>query len=598
MKDSREKKIKRFLCSNTNTKCLKKENKVYFLLLHEDLYPILFENLNRTFVSKSSFSKKYSSVDQKKNIKTSYQGSFLRFKYLISLFRLKKNFDKKEIFFFQNQSSEKKKSEKYLKLKKKKILLFHLILESLAFLLVCTQEKATSSENFFAPRVPYGIKQKHISISIHKPLDFLENQWQFSSLGFYGRFFCFLHPEIVIRILRKNFQDSFFLHFLRKVLHSNLFSYQKNEKEYFLKQIRKILWNIYVLEIDNFFVTDSKYYCFFDSKKSNFWGINYSLSCLQKIFHWKFFFSTEEFEKTLKWKKFLFSYSLLSFSNFGVLYNQKLDRNILFLQDRREKKIINSFLEQSSTFKYVRADSKWFLFYQKQESWNFLIKRRILLFLIRRLGYLPNQKTINSKIMSLESRREVSSYIFLAYILEFSKKRSFVKINTKLFFLMNFFLIRTVSFINPLYLLILLLSKYNFCNSLGFPKSKVGWVTYDDSEIIHQFNRIRNNILLFYTGCQNTKALSRIQYILYFSCAKTLACKHKANFRSISKKFGQKIKLKEFAPEFSSFLVQKKSKNFRMRFFSKNQKNIRSWNFQLTEMEYIFFDLDNFYKKI
>jgi hypothetical protein len=590
MKDSRDTKIKRFLCSNTNTKLLRKEDKVYFLLLHEDLYPILFQNAKRTFVYKNNFSKKNVSLDQKKKIKTFNRGSFLRFKYLISLFRLNKFFDQK---LFHNQFSEREKSEKYFQLKKKKIFLFHLILESFTFLLVCTQEKRTISEKFF-------VKPKHISISIHKPLDFLENQWQCSSLGFSGRFFSFLHPEILIRILRKKFQDSFFLHVLRKVFHSNLFSYEKHQKDYFLKSIRKILWNIYILEIDNFFVTDCKDYCFYYSKKSKFFGMNYSFSFLQKIFQWRFFLSTENFENTFKSKKLLFSYSLSTSSNCGILYNQNLDTNILTFQDTREEIRNDSFLEQSSTYKYVRANTNWFMFYQKQEPWNFLSKRRILLFLIRRLGYLPNQKTINSTIMCLHAKfcREISSYIFLAYILQFPKKRSFVKINTKLFFLTNFFVMRTVSFLNPLYLLILILSKYNFCSSLGTPKSKVGWVTYDDSEIIHQFNRIRNNVFLFYTGCQNTKALSRIQYILYVSCAKTLACKHKTNFRYISKKFSQKMKIKAYGPtEFSRFLVKKKSKNFRLKFFSNNQKNIRFWNFHLTEMESIFFHLENFYKE-
>lgn len=590
MKDSREKKINKVLCSKTNTKILKKENKVYYLLLHEDLYPILFENYKRTFVSKtkSSFSKKISSVDQRNQV--SNQVSFLRFKYLISLFRFNKIFDKKQNFFLQIQKLEKKQTEKFLQQKKKKSFLFQLILESLSFLIVCTQDKTTFSKNFF-------LKPEQTSISIHKPLSFLEKNWDFSSLGFYGRFFCFLHPEIVIRILRKNCQDSFFLHFMRKVLYSNYFSFQKNEKEYFVKQIRKILWNLYVLEIDNFFVTDCKNYFFFDSKKSKNFGINNSLSCLQKLSHWRFFFSTEEIDKNFFFQSKFLSKINFSYSKVGILCNQKLDTNIITLQEIREAKRNSSFLELSSFYKYIRGNTKWFFFHKKQQPWNFLMKRQIILFLIRRLGYYPNQKTLKSTIWSLQFRGEKPSYFFLSYFLEFQKKRSFVKINTKLFFLINFFVIRIVTFINPLYLLILLFSKYNFCSSLGSPKSKVGWITYDDNEILHQFNRIQKNLVLFYAGCNNRKALYRIQYILYFSCAKTLASKHKTNFRNITKNFGQKFKLKELPTENSALWYKKKSKNFRIRFFSINQKNLRSWNFHLTEIESIFIQLENFYKK-
>jgi hypothetical protein len=350
---------------------------------------------------------------------------------LISLFRLNKFFEKKRFFFFEQQFSETEHYKKYFQLKNEKTFLFHLLVESLSFLLLFTQEKRTESEKFF-------VKSKYISISIHKPLEFLENQCQYSSLIFSGRFFCFLHPEILIRILRKKVQDSFFLHFLRKIFHSNLFCYKKN---HCFKQITQILWNIYVLEIDNFFVADSKYYCFCYSRKLNFFGFNYSFSFLQKIFQWRFFLFREKFQKIFQSKNLLFSYSISTFSKNSLLDNENLNTNILTFQDPREKKQKNSFLEKSSIYKYVRANTNWFLFFQKQEPWNFLVKRRIFLYLIRRLGYLPNQKTITSTMMRLStlSSKEIFSYLFLGYILQFSKKRSFVKINTKLFFFDEFF---------------------------------------------------------------------------------------------------------------------------------------------------------------
>lgn len=216
-----------------------------------------------------------------------------------------------------------------------------------------------------------------------------------------------------------------------------------------------------------------------------------------------------------------------------------------------------SFLEISSTYKYLRTNTVWFIFFYKKKPWSFLIYIRIKRFFSRRLGYVFQVNRINPILAQ-------TSYFFLAYILQFTKKKNIVKINTKFFFLKNFVVTNYISFLNPFFLIINVLAKQNFCSSFGYPKSKSGWVTWTDIQILEYFHSIRNTFFLFYSGCNNSKALYRIQYILHYSCAKTLACKHKTNLRKISK----------------------------LTHFYKNLKIIRLWNFQLKQMDSIIFFLE------
>lgn len=577
MKDSRENFIKKVLCVQTNTKVFNKENKLYSFFLHEDFYPILFQN------NPDGSFEKFSSVGRKSNIKN-YQ-SFLTIKYCIFLFRSNKFSSIKRSFFSQKKSYDQKKDENYFELKKN--ILFYLLFESITFILLGSQKKTNFERNFF--------RTKNISISIHKPLASIENQWQYFSFGYQGCFSYFFHPEVVVRILRRKIHDISFLHLIRKVLHSNLYLSSNTIKDCSTKKIINILWNIYFLEIDNFFVSNCKNYC--TSAEKDYVSNNYSLSCFQKMKEWKYFFDKKEYNN-------LFEMKVLPNKVFPAI-------NIRNSREHSLDKIKQiSFLDQSLTYKYFRTNTSWFIFFQKAKPWKFLIKRRIILFFLRRLGYVLQENTMNLIVIFPEGSKEMP-YFFLAYVLQFLKKRNFVKINTKLFFLINYFVRRIVSFLNPFYLMILILSKQNFCNFFGYPKSKSGWVTLIDNDIIQHFNRVQKSLFFFYSGCNNSKALSRIQYILHFSCAKTLACKHKTNLRYIFKKFGNKFNRKDFSNNIrpfvdksfsltcsSKFFVTNQSKNFRLRSLWNNQKKARVWNFHLTQMDSIIFQLDNFSKLV
>lgn len=100
--------------------------------------------------------------------------------------------------------------------------------------------------------------------------------------------------------------------------------------------------------------------------------------------------------------------------------------------------------------------------------------------------------------------------------------------------------------ITPISSLIELLAKENFCDTLGHPISKLAWTTLTDDEIFNRFDQIWRNFFYYYSGCKNKKNLYQVQYILRFSCAKTLACKHKSTIRYVWKKYGSNFFAKSF----------------------------------------------------
>jgi len=100
--------------------------------------------------------------------------------------------------------------------------------------------------------------------------------------------------------------------------------------------------------------------------------------------------------------------------------------------------------------------------------------------------------------------------------------------------------------ITPIFFLIQLLAKEKFCNILGHPISKLAWTTLTDDEIFNRFDQIWRNFFYYYSGCKNKKNLYQVQYILRFSCAKTLACKHKSSIRYVWKQHGSTFFAKSF----------------------------------------------------
>jgi group II intron reverse transcriptase/maturase len=71
------------------------------------------------------------------------------------------------------------------------------------------------------------------------------------------------------------------------------------------------------------------------------------------------------------------------------------------------------------------------------------------------------------------------------------------------------------------------LSEKNFCTKNGIGIRKKGWILYPDDIIVNRYNYIIRGLRNYYAPADNFgDSMNRIEYILKYSCAHTLACKH------------------------------------------------------------------------
>ncbi|GAK84670.1 retron-type RNA-directed DNA polymerase [Vibrio ponticus] len=87
------------------------------------------------------------------------------------------------------------------------------------------------------------------------------------------------------------------------------------------------------------------------------------------------------------------------------------------------------------------------------------------------------------------------------------------------------------------------LASRNICHTDGKPKSKGGWSQLDDIQIVEMYSSIWRGYLNYYSFVDNRSNLRRIQFILQYGCAKTLADKHRSSVRKIFKKHGFRLKV-------------------------------------------------------
>lgn len=97
---------------------------------------------------------------------------------------------------------------------------------------------------------------------------------------------------------------------------------------------------------------------------------------------------------------------------------------------------------------------------------------------------------------------------------------------------------RLVSIQAPIERIVQRLATKGFCDSKGFPTAKKLWVTQEDNQIVSNFNHTIRGIFGFYSGVHKRRFLQRIWYILKFSCALTLASKHRCSLKKVFCKHG------------------------------------------------------------
>jgi len=96
----------------------------------------------------------------------------------------------------------------------------------------------------------------------------------------------------------------------------------------------------------------------------------------------------------------------------------------------------------------------------------------------------------------------------------------------------------------PVDKLIKRLSQKGFCDNNGVPTHKAAWQQLDEDQIILLYSSINRGLQQYYRPADNWSSLQRIQYILKFSLAKTLAAKRQGPITRVIKNQNIKIEVR------------------------------------------------------
>nr|AFR67388.1 maturase K [Andira marauensis] len=344
--------------------------------------------------------------------------------------------------------------------------------------------------------------------SIHSIFPFFEDKFTYLNYVSDVRIPYPIHLEILVQTLRYWVKDAPFFHLLR------LFLY-----EYWN-------WNW------NSLIPPQKSISTFSKKKKN-----------SRFFLFLYNFYVCEYESISLFLRN--KYSHLRLTSFSVLFER------IYFYAKIEHLVEVFAKDFSSTLSFFKDP---FIHYVRYQGKSILASKNAPLLMNKWKYYLIHLWQCHFDVWSQPGTIHINqlsehSFHFLGYFSNVRLNLSVVRSQM----LENSFLIEIVmkklDTIVSIIPLIRSLAKAKFCNVLGHPISKPVWADSSDLDIIDRFLRICRNLSYYYNGSSKKKSLYRIQYILRFSCIKTLARKHKNTVRAFLKRLGSEELLEEFFTE-------------------------------------------------
>lgn len=383
-------------------------------------------------------------------------------------------------------------------------------------------------ENVLSPRIEpllmREINEWKSSRSNHSIFPFLEDRFRYSKYVLETKIPHTLHPEVSIRMFRHRIKDAPFLHLLRLIFHMYTgpgFSIDYPRPE---SSLAILVWNFYMYEIESLVVPLWK----------QFSGLR-----------WKYLIHISDYNNLLQKQNQISKSFLIELRD-----NTQGTRGFCIHYGRYEN---SSLVILKGTKNSVK---RWIYYVLKSAESNFhrwlhcyrICAKRLSKNCVLFLGYILG---VRSKINEVQVGTMKDSYIT-------------VSINNESFFNV------------PIMFLIGYMVRENFCDNSGYLVSRSAWTTLTDNEILRRFVQIWKIISFYYSGSRNKDSLYRLRYILRFSCAKTLACKHKGTIRTIRRRFDLRI----FLNTFSSLRDYKLSPFLQTKNILKNQ---RFWYLEITQ---------------
>lgn len=427
----------------------------------------------------------------------------------------------------------------------------------------------------------------------------------------------------LINILGKKIKDKKFLNFIRERLDSEY--YDSESKTYLREKIRisqggidaPYLWNIYMLEFDEFITQEIKNEIENINIKSLGKGtenkefinteriklLNKGLT-LKKILKWirktknskgKFLDEIKGLMKKPedKWKEYdkiflgvmVGGKKILQETNVNTEYNE----SILLKNLQKKLKLTNHMANKIPFFNknkirfriiYTRFADDWIIVTNLKKQMLEKFKEKISIFLNTQLDATLSEEKTRITVIQKEPAH------FLGFEIRSYKRRKIVNyIRNNLQVRVNIAENKVFAGIDKQKILNRLHMKA-YCDKSGFPREISKIVNLDTFTIIEKYNSVLLGLVNCYYNCiKNPKShLSRWIYIIRYSCIKTIAQKHKTTMAAIYKKFAPKNKDKKEENTIED-LVQIKGENelltqsWKLHTRQSLYENSKSWNF-------------------
>lgn len=381
-----------------------------------------------------------------------------------------------------------------------------------------THDKATLAINTYKRNNlnQHNENKLEINTSIHSHFLFLENRLKSYDIKIEGNQVCCLHPEIALRITRKYIKDVTLLHYFRRILYDTLNNVLKPVSVcgYIENYLKNILYNLIALQSD-FFIRKELH----DLKKK----ITEKVLDVNNIKNFK------------KWT--IFEFNTLKCS-INYSYNKCLSE-IISISQYRELGVSQVPLYVGT---YSRYNFSYLFLFCGQIGLSALFYMRLNRFWKRRLSMEieENKRSTDFGIDKTELR-------CLNSVIRIKKNKVHITIVGSVNSLSAYIDLPIFCFFVYPYQIIKILNYYQVCNIRGYPISKLGWVSLSDTQIIGQFKQIYYNFAYYYSGIINRKTLQYLYQIIGYSCAKTLACKHKTTLRHIKDIYGIQLNVKDLS---------------------------------------------------
>jgi hypothetical protein len=355
-------------------------------------------------------------------------------------------------------------------------------------------------ETIYSPifsRFSHGFQEGHRFKAILKDirLSWMGARWVIK--GDLQSFYDTVDHHLLVKTLRKRIHCERFLQLIWKVLRAEVI---ENKKVLFFKSglppkgiLSPVLANVYLNELDDF-IEQLK--------------IRYDLRCREG----------EIFDKPIFGKKYpFFRPGVRSNSTQCNLSRRDLRKILKFKKFRAVKFLRDPFNPIFRKVVFIRRADSWLIGVVGSKRLAEEIQNSIRFFLSSTL-----------RLQLSERKVEIFPYFeknieFFGYCLKAKRKRLLFNGRSQNILGWEFRLLV------PMTQVIYKLSEKNFCTKLGHAVRKNGWVRYSDKVIIDRYSSALRSLRHLYSFADNFGASTkRITYILKYSCAHTLATKHRS----------------------------------------------------------------------